>query len=165
MCVKEIMKTYTEEQKTKFVELAQTIGIGRACRELGYPSWPAGQKWCSARGVVPAVDTMMQEIKKFHTFYETTDALLIAEEGFDRVLEKLKEVNLDADELKKVSEAYQKFVNTWQVLQGKASTITETQSKDSTDVELIEMLNMERMKTAASSTRDVTSHDLVPVQR
>lgn len=100
---------------------------------------------------------MMQEIKKFHTFYETTDALLIAEEGFDRVLEKLKEHNLDADELKKVSEAYQKFANTWQVLQGKATSITESQRKDSTDIEIMDLLNVERTK---NMNAPVTSCDL-----
>jgi hypothetical protein len=101
----------------------------------------------------------MQEVKKFHTFYETTDALLIAEEGFERVRDKLLESNLDADELKKVAEAYQKFVNTWQVLQGKASSITESHSKDGMDLELIDLLNAEKAKNTLT---DVTSRDLDP---
>jgi hypothetical protein len=154
------LKEYTEPQRAKFVELAQKIGIGRAIKELGYPSWPTGREWCQARGVVPAVDTLMQEVKKFHTFYETTDALLIAEEGFERVRDKLLESNLDADELKKTAEAFQKFVNTWQVLQGKASTITESHSKDSLDLELIDLLNAEK---ARSSVSDVTSRGLSKV--
>lgn len=150
------MKDYTEDQKTKFVELAQEIGIGRAISELGYPSWPTGSKWCEQRGVKPTVDTLMQEVKKFHTFYETTDALLIAEEGFAEVQKKLLEGNLNPEELKKVSEAYQKFANTWLALQGKATSITETHSKDATDVELMGLLMAEKARNALKDNEPST---------
>lgn len=140
------MRSYTEKQQSEFVELAQTLGIGPAIRELGYPSYPTAIKWCQQRGVQPAVDTLMQSIKAYHTFYQDRDALLVCEQALARVQEKLSSENLDADELKKVSEALQKTVNTWLLLQGKANNITEKVTKDSTDVELLELLNMEKAK-------------------
>lgn len=141
-------KTYTEDQKTRLVELAQEVGIGRAIRELGYPSYPAALDWCKQRGVQPNVDQLMANMKKYHTFYEDTDARIIAEQALGRVQDKLMESDLDADELKKVTEALQKATNTWLLLQGKANSITETQKKDGVDVELMNLLNVERDKTS-----------------
>jgi len=141
-------KEYTDTQKNEFVALAQEIGIGRAIKQLGYPSWPTGRDWCEARGVKPSVDTLMAEVKRFHTFYETSDALIVAEEGIAEVQQKLLAGNLDADELKKVSEAYQKFVNSWLALQGKATTITETHKKDGTDLEILALLHSEKARNA-----------------
>lgn len=150
------MKSYTEDMKTRLVELAQEVGIGRAMRELGYPSYPAALDWCKQRGVKPNVDTLMQNVKKYHTFYEDTDARIICEQALSRVQDKLVGEDLDADELKKVTEALQKATNTWLLLQGKANSITETQSKDTSDLELIDLLNTEKAKHA------VTSRDLEP---
>lgn len=145
-------KEYSEDQKTALVALAQEIGIGRAIRELGYPSYPAALSWCKQRGVEPNVDTLMAEMKRFHTFYETTDALLVVEAALDRVRQKLQEDNLDPDELKKTTEALQKSVNTWLVLQGKANNITESQTKDALDLGLFDLLNDHKKKEAREST-------------
>lgn len=139
-------KEYTEKQKDDLVNLAQIDGIGRAIKELGYPSYPTAIQWCKARGVTPNVDTIMAEVKKFHTFYENTDAILIAEEGMKIAYEKLVEDDLDADEFKKVSEAFQKFSNQWLALQGRATTISETHKKDTVDLEILDLLNAERTK-------------------
>lgn len=152
------MKSYTEKQQSEFVELAQTLGIGPARRELGYPSYPTAIKWCQQRGVTPNVDTLMQSIKQYHTFYQDRDALLVCEQALARVQEKLTSDHLDADELKKVSEALQKTVNTWLLLQGKANNITEKVSKDTTDIELLDLLNTERAKNSVSP-RDLRTTD------
>lgn len=147
-----VQKTYTEEQKTEAVDLAQVVGIGRAIRDLGYPTWPSLMSWCKARGVQPAVDTVMQEARKLHTFMENNDALVVAEAVFARVHEKAMESSLDADELKKVSEALQKTANTWLLLQGKATAISESHSKDAVDLGLVDLLNAHRVN---ESSRDL----------
>lgn len=142
-------RTYTDQEKEEFVALAQQVGIGRAIRDLGYPSWPTGRDWCQERGVEVSVDTLMQAVKSFHRFYEDSDALIIVEEALSRVQEKLLTGNLDADELKKVTEALQKSMNTWLALKGKPGSITETQTKDKTDLELLAMLHNEKAKNEA----------------
>ena len=117
-------KTYDDEQRSAFVELASQIGIGRAIRELGYPTYPTAQAWCRARGVNPNVDTAFAQIKDWHTFYQLEDMLIVIDEGISVVQNMLLSVD-SADDAKKLAEAIQKLMNTRQMLEGKATNITE----------------------------------------
>lgn len=117
-------KTYTDEQRAAFIELAEQIGIGRAIRELGYPSYPSAQSWCRAAGIEPNVDTAYAQIKAWHTFYQVEDLLIVIDEGISVVQEMLLNAT-DADEAKKLAEAVQKLVNTRLLLEGKATNISE----------------------------------------
>lgn len=146
-------KRYTDQQRAEFIELAQEVGIGRAIRQMGYPTWPAAQKWVKAAGVEISLNKIMSEAKKYHTYYEVEDLLVVVEEGIERAREQYVEADLDPDGLKKVAEALQKNVNVWQILQGKSTSINENRSTDTVDVELIALLEGERK-------RNKEDHDL-----
>lgn len=141
--------TYTDEQRAEYLELAAEIGITRAMRKLGYPSsWTTGQKWVNAAGIEVPLDEIKSIAKAHHDWYTTEDMLVVAQEGISRVHGELQRTDLTPDEHKKMSEAFQKYANTWLLLQGKANSINENRIKDSTDVELMELLNMERMRNS-----------------
>ena len=137
-------KTYSDEQQAEFCSLAQEIGIGRAIRELGYPSYPAAVKWMKARGIKPNVDQIMQEAKKWHVFYQTEDMLIMIDNGM-AVIEELFSVASDADEVKKLAESIQKLVNARLILEGKANSISEKREVTQQDLEIAELLRLERM--------------------
>lgn len=118
------IKEYDDEQRSVFVELAQQIGIGRAIRELGYPSYPTAQAWCRSRGVVPNKDSAYAQLNDWHTFYQVEDMLIVIDEGISRVQELLVDAQT-ADDMKKLSEALQKLANTRLLLEGKSTSITE----------------------------------------
>jgi hypothetical protein len=119
------LKTYTDEQKATFTELAQQIGIGRAIRELGYPTYAAAQGWCRARGVVPNKDNAFAQMKEWHTFYQVEDLLLVIDEGISVAQTMLSNAETP-DDLKRLSESIQKLANTRLLLEGKATSIKET---------------------------------------
>ena len=140
---------YTDEQRAAFLELASEIGITRAMRQLGYPlSWNAGNKWCEAAGIKPALDEIKQQAALAHDWYKTEDLLLVAQQGVRRVYEDLQRTDLTPDEHKKMSEAFQKYANTWRLLQDKATSITENHTKDSFDLELADVLGKEQARNA-----------------
>jgi hypothetical protein len=141
---------YTEDQITKFLELAQETGIGRAMRELAYPkSWDTARKWAKNRGVTVNVDSVKQKSKEFHDWYQTEDVLIIAQEGMMRVYEELQSnTTLTSDDHKKLSDALSKHYGVWANAQGKANDIKENRDS-STSVEnadLYDMLTAERAR-------------------
>lgn len=147
-------KTYTDEQITAFLELAQDIGYTRAMRELGYPnSWATANRWAEKRGVTIAVDEVKARAAKFNQWYDVEENMLVAQEGINRVYEELTTNKaLSADDMKKLADAYAKYVATMQTLQGKASNITESRTTDSMDENIMELLAMEKAKNATFST-------------
>lgn len=137
---------YTDHERAKFLELAQEIGISKAMRELGFPKhWSTGQKWAKAAGIDVSLNKVMENARKFHTFYETEDMLTVVEAGIERVREAYVESKeLDADSQKKLAESMQKLGNTWLLLQGKANSINEKRETTTFDVELASLLDEQR---------------------
>jgi hypothetical protein len=148
-------KRYDDEEIADFLELATEIGIARAIRQLGYPnSWGTAKRWADARGIVITVDDLKAKAKEFNDWYDTEELLIIAQDGMQRIHEQLQEKNLSPDEQKRLSEAFQKYVNTWSLLKGKATAITETRQSDGTDIELIELLNEEKARNAMIESKE-----------
>lgn len=149
---------YTDEQRAEFLETASEIGIGRAMRKLGYPaSWLTGQNWMDAAGIAAPLDEIKAQSKAHHDWYRTEDMLIVAQEGIKRTHEVLQSESLTPDEHKKMSEAFQKYANTWLLLQGKANNINETRHKDSSDIALMELLNEEAARNDALDMEDKTA--------
>lgn len=143
------MTTYTDEQRAEFLERASEIGITRTMRELGYPaSWVTGKTWADSAGIELPLDEIKAQAKAHHDWYETEELLIVAQAGIRRTAEVLATADLTPDEHKKMSEAYQKYANTWLLLKGKANSINETRHKDSMDVGLMELLNEEAARNA-----------------
>lgn len=153
-------KRYDDEEIAEFLELATEIGIARAIRQLGYPnSWGTAKRWADARGITITVDDLKAKSKEFNDWYDTEELLIVAQAGIQRVNEQLQEADLTPDEQKRLSEAFQKYVNTWSLLKGKATTITETRQSDGMDLEIVDLLNEERARNAAiedKKTEDIT---------
>ena len=144
---KNTAKRYSDEEQAAFLEHAQDVGIGRAIRDLGYPnSWATAKRWADSRGIEVEINTLKQKAKSYDLWYTDRDALLVAEEGMERVSEQLREKNLEADEIKKLAEAYQKYANTWLLIQGKSTNITESHHKDAADLEIFDIINKEKAK-------------------
>lgn len=142
------MKTYTDQQIDKYLELAQEVGLGRAIRELGYPTYPTALRWAKARGITVNLDTLMANVKAYHTFYETEDMLVLVEQMAERVSEFAVSEIATADDAKKAAEATQKLVNSWLLLRGKATDITEKRAVDSADLALVDLLNAEKARNS-----------------
>ena len=148
---------YSEEEKEVFLTLAQEVGIGRALRELGYPkSYQSALDWAKNRGITVDVDPVMSKVKAFDELYKTEHMLAVIKEGIGRVYQSLTETSdLDPDSQKKLSEAVQKYTNSWLVLQGKANDIKETHTRDGVDVDLLRMLDEEISKNKSDKTESV----------
>jgi hypothetical protein len=132
-------KQYDYHQRAEFIELAQQIGIGRAIRELGYPTYPTAQAWMRAAGVSPNKDTAYAQMKDWHTFYQVEDLLIVIDEGISAAQSLLVQVD-NADDMKKLSEALQKLANTRLLLEGKSTSITEKREKTAEDSEFEQAL-------------------------
>lgn len=149
---------YTDEQKAEFVELAEQIGIGRAIRELGYPTYPAAQAWMKARGVLPNKDTAFAQMKAYHTFYQVEDLLIVIDEGISAAQEMITKAE-SPDDLKKLSESLQKLANTRLLLEGKSTSITENRAVE-VDTEFEQALRAFN-EQADASPRGKTADDLM----
>jgi len=133
---------YTNKQQTDFVDLAVEVGIARAMRELEYPSsWITGKKWCDARGIDITVDSLKAASTAAREWYKDEQIIRVAEAGIQRVFDDLQEKSLNADEQKKLSEAFQKHANTWLALKGKTQSISETRTVGEMDLEIKKLIN------------------------
>lgn len=140
--------TYTDQDKAEFCDVAKEIGIGRAMRQLGYPlSYLSGVQWMKARGIEPNVMTYMQNIKAYHTYYQVED-LLVTMDNAISTAEELMMAADNADDMKKIADALYKIVQTRQLLEGKATAISEKRETTQADLALIDLINAERARNA-----------------
>lgn len=148
---------YTNEQRAEFLELSSEIGISRARRRLGFPNtWATGKRWHDEAGLEVPLDAIKSQSQAHNDWYKTEDMLLVAQEGIQRVYEELQSTNLTPDEHKKMSESFQKYTNTWLLLQGKANNINETRHKDSADLAIMDLINEEKMRNEVLDKEDVS---------
>lgn len=142
-------KVYSNEQIGEFLEIAAEIGITRTMRQLGYPgSWGTAQRWVQAAGIEVPLDEIKAKSAQMHDWYQTEDMLLVAQEGIMRTHLTLQRDDLTPDEHKKMAEAFQKYANTWLLLQGKANSINENRVRDSSDLAIMDLLNEEKMRNS-----------------
>lgn len=143
------MKRYSEEEITEAIELAKEVGMARAIRELGYPTFHTLKKWATVRGINLELNQLSQfsnDMKKFYGYEEkvfTTQLLM------DRIQEALQADDLGGDELKKLSESLKRAVETMNLLEGKATSINQTNSADPFDNDMTALLEeQERINRA-----------------
>lgn len=135
---------YEDKQVEDFIELATEVGISRAMRELKYPnSWNTANNWLKARGITVTVDSLKASAAATREWYKDEEALLVAQAGMERVYEKLVEEDLDADSMKKLAEAYQKYANTYLLLKGKATDIKENRETSEMDLEIKNLIQQQ----------------------
>lgn len=138
---------YSNEEIATYLELAKEIGITRAKRQLGYPvAWGTAKRWADNAGIEVPLDEIKAQASQHWEWYKAEELLIVAKEGLLRIIEAQQSEVLTPDDQKKLAEAYQKYVNTVLLLEGKATNITESRKKDGTDLALVELLNEERAR-------------------
>lgn len=136
-------KRYTDEEQTIWVEMAQEIGIARTIRELGYPSFSNGMLWLKKRGVEVERSDIMAVARQYNQLYKTEDMLNVIDAGIG-VAEELIATAETADDVKKISEAIAKLVNTRLLLEGKANSISESRKASPVDLEIMALIDEQR---------------------
>lgn len=149
-------KTYSEEESRSFVEVAKEIGISPAMRQLGYPgSYNTARKWFEEQGeIVPDLDSLMRKAADMKRFYGDSEKKIAIQTLIDRIVEKLEKDDLDADGINKLANALNKAIQSFQLVEGKSTNITESRTKDGSDLAIIDMLN------AAKAKNDLVSQGL-----
>ncbi len=140
---------YNEDSKTEFIELAKEMGIGPAIRTLKYPSYATARTWFIERNEeLPTIDSLMQKAAELKMFYTDKEKLFATQTLLDRIVETLQEKTLGADEINRLSNAMNKAIQTFNLIEGKATTVTENRTKDGTDLAITDMLNEAKAKSA-----------------
>jgi hypothetical protein len=141
--------TFTEEQISEFIELANEMGIGPAMRYLGYPkSYHTAKKFYIQRNLdTPTANSLAVMSKQLDIFYTDKEKVLAAQAVIDRSVEKLYEDDLLADDISKLSNSIHKAIQTINLIEGKSTNINENRSKDGTDLAIVDMLNEAKMRS------------------
>lgn len=100
-----------------------------------------------ARGIEPNADKMLSRVKAFHTYY-TTEDLIVALDNAVAVAEEMITKAETPDDIKRIAEALSKIMHTRQLLEGKATAIQEKREVTQQDLEILELLNMEKARNA-----------------
>lgn len=143
--------TFTEEQKTEFIEVAQEMGIGPTLRYLGFPkSYHTAKKWFVERNVdLPTIDTLAKMAGDMRVFYSDKEKLIAAQAVLDRCVEALMQDVLDSDGLNKLANAVHKAIQTINLIEGKSTVINENRQKDGQDLAIVDLLNEAKMRNEA----------------
>lgn len=148
---------YTDLERTEFLEVATEVGLTRAKRQLGYPaSWATAKKWADAAGIEIPLDSIKAQAAAAWDWYKAEELLIVAKEALLRIVEALQDDSLTPDDQKKLSEAYQKYVNTILLLEGKATSITESRKTDTMDIGLMDLLNEEKARNHSIENEEIT---------
>lgn len=126
---------YSEDEKKEFIAVAQEIGISPAKRKLGYPaSYNTGLKFFEEAGIPrPDIDSLMQKAAEMKVFYGDSEKHYAIDALIDRIVEQLKEDDLDADQINKLANALSKAIQTKQLVEGKSTSITTSKQDDDID--------------------------------
>jgi len=143
--------TFTEDQITEFIEMAQEMGIGPSMRALGYPkSYHTARKWHEQRHVaMPTSNTLAQMSKQLDIFYGDKEKVLAAQAVIDRTVEALYQDDLTSDDINKLSNALHKAIQTINLIEGKSTNINENRSKDGSDLAIMDILNEAKMRSSS----------------
>jgi hypothetical protein len=151
---------YSNEEIAVFLESAAEIGITRAKRELGYPkSWATAKRWVDMAGIEVPLDEIKAQAAAHYDWYKAEELLIVAKEAMLRITQSLQNDDLSADEQKKLAEAFQKYVNTVLLLEGKATSITESRKTDSVDLAITDLINEEKAKNARIEQGEDVTHE------
>lgn len=140
---------YSENAVNDFIEAAKEMGISPAIRALGYPSYGTAIRWFDERGEArPDIDSLLMKAGELKKFYGDTEKLFAAMTLIDRIVEQLQQNDLDADEINKLGNALHKAIQTFNLIEGKATSVSESRTKDGADLAIIDMLNAAKAKNA-----------------
>lgn len=143
-------KFYSEQDVKEFIEAAEEMGISPAMRKLGYPgSWATAQRWFVEAGrTLPSIDSLVARAGELKQFYSDKEKLMATQVVIDRIVESLTNDELTADEINKLSNALNKAIQTFNLIEGKSTSITESRQKDGADLAIMDMLNEAKAKNA-----------------
>ena len=155
-------QTYSEEQITSFIEVAQEMGIGPSLRKLGYPgSYHTAKKWFEQRGLdMPTMDTLAKMAVDLRVFYTDKEKVIAAQAVLDRCVESLMEDTLDPDQLNKLANAVHKAIQTINLIEGKSTAISENRQKDGQDLAIIDLLNEAKMRNEAMKNKGLAANEV-----
>jgi hypothetical protein len=134
-------KRYTEKQKTALIKLAQDVGINKACKELGYPSYAMACRWFDDRGLQRPRSVIQAEAAITKQLYSATDKLIVCQAELDRINELLIEGGLQANELKLLADALKRTAEAMNLIEGKATSIAERIDSNAFDTSLLELFD------------------------
>lgn len=139
---------YSQKQVEEFIEVAQEMGLSPAMRSLGYPAaWATAQSWFKNAGLeVPFIDSLMAKAAELKQFYSDKEKKFAAQAAIDRIVEKLQQDDLTADDINKLANALNKVIQTFNLIEGKATSVHEQRQKDGSDLAIIDMLNEAKAK-------------------
>lgn len=154
--------TFSEEQKTEFIENAQEMGIGPTLRYLGYPkSYHTAKKWFVERNLeLPTLDTLAKMAGDLRVFYSDKEKLIAAQAVLDRCVEALMQDTLDSDGLNKLANAVHKAIQTINLIEGKSTVINENRQKDGQDLAIVDLLNEAKMRNEAMRNKGLIKEGL-----
>lgn len=142
-------RQYTDEDIDEFIEVAQMSGLSPAIKQLGYPSFPTAQKWFREKDLeMPSIDTLKQKAGEMRVFYGDVEKKYGLQAIMEAIVEKVQEKDLDADGLNKLANAYNKAIVTYNLIEGKATGISETHNKDSIDLGVADVLNAAKARNS-----------------
>ena len=142
-------RTYTHDEVEEFIETAQNMGVGPAIRHLGYPSWPTAAKWFRDNDLeLPTVDSLQARAAELRDFYGDTEKKYAAQRAVERIVEALEQDRLTADDINKLNNALHTAIKTFNLIDGKSTSITETHTKDEVDLGVFDIINTAKARNA-----------------
>jgi hypothetical protein len=146
---------HTQEEVDEFISAAKEMGISPAMRKLNYPaSYNTALSWFEKAGLPrPDIDSLMAKAAELKVFYGDREKLYAAQANIDRIVESLHEDDLDADGINKLSNALHKAIQTFNLIEGKATNVTESRTKDAADLAINDMLNAAKAKNALKESK------------
>ena len=157
-------KVYTDDEKQQFVELAAKVGVPDSLDILGYPDPSSAYAWCKSFGVEIPMSPLRQRAVHVREIYTTHEKLVVCQQTLDRAWEMLTNGEparetyddlgdpiieykpLSAVALSRVAQVVKNTILTMELLEGRVTSRAEQITNDSSELELIQMINEYKAK-------------------
>lgn len=156
-------KIYSEMDKQEAVAIAKRFGVAQTIRDLGWPNRKTLEKWCKDYGVKPDKDRLMSDAAKLGSLFTRAEKAHVLQTQLAKLYVLLQDETLSSMDHKRVSEAIRTTIESLNLIDDKPTHISQSQTKDNTDIELQEMVREAQAALANTHSMDqdvVEEHEI-----
>lgn len=138
-------ESYSDEKKDIFVNRAAEVGVDKAMKELGYPTYNTAMKWCKNKGIQPPAEPALSlagSVQKAQRIDRSMKEILLnLKEHYDVQVQQAV-LDQDSISLKRLTEGMKILNETLKSVYGEADAAVEKASSiDSSFMELVKEMN------------------------
>lgn len=130
--------SYSDEDINAFIDKAREIGIARAIKDKGYPSYTTALKWINKAGVEVPAEAAGRLMELSNKLLKQEDKAEVANKLYAHYYKAVSAENVSDLSLVRLTQGYKQLMETYRVIEGKTEEIGQkVEAEDDTFAKML----------------------------